>query len=204
MPRSSVLLLTLALAAPAAAQEPPRIPTRDYAATYAMTGFGTEAPKTMQMSFSAATKRQRIDMAEAGQNVSMIMELGGQRMWMLEHGSRMAMELTAGAGPGGDMPISPIDDDATLTRTGTDRVAGHACTVYRVTRQGRPQGSACVTEHGIMLRGEFEEDGKRGRMEATRVSLDRQPTERFEVPPGYQTMQMPAMPGGTPGQRPRR
>lgn len=199
--RRTALLLTLALAAPAAAQEPPRIPTRDYAATYAMTGFGTEAPKTMQISFSVATKRQRIDMAESGQNVSMIMELGGQRMWMLEHGSRMAMELGRGAGPGGDVPISPIDEDATLTRIGTDRVAGLACTVYRVTHQGKPQGTACVTEHGIMLRGEFEEDGERGKMEATRVSLDRQPADRFEVPPGYQTMQMPGMPMGQPPRR---
>lgn len=199
--RRTALLLTLALAAPAAAQEPPRVPTRDYAATYAMTGFGTEAPKTMQMSFSAATKRQRIDMAEAGQNVSMIMELGGQRMWVLEHDSRMAMELARGAGAGSDVPISPIDEDATLTRVGTDRVAGLACTVYRVVRQGKPQGTACVTEHGIMLRGEFEEDGERGRMEATRVSLDRQPAERFQVPPGYQTMQMPAMPMGRPPRR---
>jgi hypothetical protein len=38
-------------------------------------------------------------------------------------------------------------------------------------------------------------------MEATRVSLDRQPAERFEVPPGYQTMQMPAMPMGQPPRR---
>lgn len=201
--RRTALLLTLALAAPAAAQEPPRVPTRDYAATYAMTGFG-EASKTIQVSFSAVSKRQRMDMSDAGQDISIIVELAGTGMLMLEHGSRMAMQLTAGAGPGGNMPISPIDDDATLTRIGTDRVLGHACTIYRVTRQGRPQGSACVTEHGIMLRGEFEEDGKRGRMEATRVSLDRQPAERFEVPPGYQTMQMPAMPGGMPGQPPRR
>jgi hypothetical protein len=199
--RRTALLLTLALAAPAAAQEPPRIPTRDYAATYAMTGFGAEAPKTMQISFSAATKRQRIDMAEAGQNVSMIVELGGQRMWMLEHGSRMAMELGAEAGPGSDVPISPLDEDATLTRIGTDRVLGHACTIYRVARQGRPEGTACVTEHGIMLRGAFEGDGERGRMEATRISFDRQPAERFEVPPGYQTMQMPAMPMGQPPRR---
>lgn len=199
--RRTALLLTLALVSPAAAQEPPRVPTRDYAATYAMTGFGTEAPKTMQMSFSAATKRQRIDMAEAGQNVSMIMELGGPSMWVLQHESRMAIELSGGAMGDRDVPISPIEEDATLTRVGTDRVAGLACTVYRVVRQGKPQGTACVTEHGIMLRGEFEEDGERGKMEATRVSLDRQPAERFEVPPGYKTMQMPAVPSG---QRPRR
>jgi hypothetical protein len=201
MRRSAALLMTLALAAPAAAQEPPRIPTRDFAATYAMTGFGTDAPKTMQMSFSMASKRQRIDLAEAGQNVSMIMELGGSRMWMLEHSSRMAMELTPGAGPGSDVPISPIDDDATLTRVGSDRVAGLACTVYRVAKQGRPRGTACVTEHGIMLRGEFEEDGRRGRMEATRVSLDPQPADRFQVPAGYQTLQMPTMPMGQPPRR---
>ncbi len=199
--RRTALLLTLALVSPAAAQEPPRVPTRDYAATYAMTGFGTEAPKTMQMSFSAATKRQRIDMAEAGQNVSMIMELGGPSMWVLQHESRMAIELSGGAMGDRDVPISPIEEDATLTRVGTDRVAGLACTVYRVVRQGKPQGTACVTEHGIMLRGEFEEDGERGKMEATRVSLDRQTAERFEVPPGYKTMQMPAVPSG---QRPRR
>ncbi|MFN6999161.1 DUF4412 domain-containing protein [Elioraea tepidiphila] len=199
--RRIALLLTLALAAPAAAQEPPRVPTRDYAATYAMTGFGTEAPKTMEMSFNAATKRQRVDMADAGQNISMIMELGGSRMWVLQHESRMAMELSGGASGDRDVPISPIDKDARLTRVGTDRVLGIACTVYRVVREGKPQGTACVTEHGIMLRGEFEDEGERGKMEATRVSLDRQPAERFEVPPGYQTMQMPAMPMGQPPRR---
>jgi hypothetical protein len=204
MRRLAVALTILAVASPAIAQDPPRIPTRDYAATYAMTGFGTEAPKTMQMSFNAASKRQRIDMAEAGQNVSMIMELGGGRMWMLEHNSRMAMELSPGAGPGADLPTTPIEPDATLTRVGTDRVAGLPCTVYQVARDGRPQGTACVTGDGILLRGEFQEGGQRGRMEATKVSLDRQTADRFQVPQGYQTMQMPAMPGGMPGQPPRR
>lgn len=197
--RRIALLLALACAAPAAAQEPPRVPTRDYAATYALSGVGAEAPKTVQISFSSAAKRQRIDMAEAGQTVSMIMEMAGQRMWVLEHDSRMAMELTRGAGS--DAPISPIDEDATLTRVGNDRVAGLACTVYRVVRQGKPEGTACVTEHGILLRGEFDDDGERTRMEATRVSLERQPAERFQVPPGYQTMQMPAMPMGQPPRR---
>lgn len=199
--RRTALLLTLALVSPAAAQEPPRVPTRDYAATYTMTGFGTEAPKTMEMSFSAATKRQRVDMAGAGQNMSMIMELAGSRMWLLQHESRMAMELSGGAPGNRDATISTIDKDARLTRVGADRVLGLACTVYRVVREGKPQGTACVTEHGIMLRGEFEEDGERAKMEATRVSLDRQPAERFEVPAGYRTMQMPAMPMGQPPRR---
>ncbi|WP_019016553.1 DUF4412 domain-containing protein [Elioraea tepidiphila] len=199
--RRTALLLTLALVSPAAAQEPPRVPTRDYAATYTMTGFGAEAPKTMEMSFSAATKRQRVDMADAGQNISMIMELGGSRMWVLQHESRMAIELSGGAPGDRDVPISRFDKDVRLTRVGTDRVVGLACTVYRVIREGKPQGTACVTEHGIMLRGEFEADGEGGTMEATRVSLDRQPAERFEVPPGYQTMQMPAVPRGQPPRR---
>jgi len=199
--RRTAPLLALALALPAAAQEPPRIPTRDYAAVYAMTGFGSEAPQTMQVSFSAATKRQRIDMPSEGQNLSMIVELGGRRMWMLEHGSRVAMELGAGAGPVGDLPFSRIEEGATVTRIGTDRVLGHACTVYRVASQGRPQGTACVTEHGIMLRGAFEGDGERGRMEATRISFDRQPAERFEVPPGYRNLQLPAGAAGPPPRR---
>jgi hypothetical protein len=199
--RLAAALTVLALAAPAAAQEPPRIPTRDYAATYAMTGFRAEAPKTMRISFSAATRRQRIDMAEAGRDMSMIMELGGQRMWMLEHARRRAMELAPGAGPGREVPAGPLEPDARLTRIGTDRVAGHACTVYRVVRQGQPPGTACVTGDGIMLRGEFEGGGRRGRMEATELSLAAQPRERFEVPADYRTMQMPAMPGQPPGRR---
>jgi hypothetical protein len=200
--RPTVLLLTLALAAPAAAQEPPRLPTRDFAATYAMTGFGADGPKTMEISFSAATKRQRVDMAGGEPAFSMIVEYGGQRMWMLEHSSRVAMELRSGAGPGGQMPSGLIDEGASLTRLGTtDRVAGQPCSVYRVALQGKPGGTACVTEHGILLRGEFGEGGERVKLEATRVSLDPQPAERFQVPPGYQTMQMPAMPTGQPPRR---
>lgn len=199
--RLAAALTILALAAPAAAQDPPRIPTRDYAATYAMTGFSSEAPKTMQMSFNAALKRQRVDMAEDGKNMSMIMDLGGQRVWMIEHTHRVAMELTPGAGPGGELPLSQIEKDATLTRTGADRVAGLACTVYRVAHRGETTGTACITADGIMLRAEFEAGSTHGRVEATSVSLAAQPQERFEVPAGYQTMQMP---GGMPGQPPRR
>lgn len=192
--------LALLFAAPATAQDPPRIPTRDYAATYAMSGLDGGPPQTMRIAYSAALKRQRIDGGEAGHAMSMIMEMEGARMWMLSHEARMAMVFPRGMGPA-QSPRGLFDSETTLTRIGTDRVIGHACTLYRVSRQGRTEGTACLTGDGILLRSEFEAEGRRGRIEATELRLDRQPAERFEVPASYQVMEAPAGPRGEPPRR---
>ncbi|MCU0986570.1 MAG: DUF4412 domain-containing protein [Acetobacteraceae bacterium] len=194
----AILLGAGLLAAPgheAAAQQ--KAPTRDHAVTYRMQHEGRTAQMTV--SFSASLRRQRVEMAEAG--VAMIHDLPGRRMLMLNEQLRIAMELPVTAQQGQQMLSIP--DDMTLARTGSATIAGHACTTYRATQRGAERGTVCLTEDGIMLRADLAQGERRGTMEATTLSLSPQPAALFEVPEGWQTMQMPsAPPGATPGAPP--
>lgn len=176
----------------AAAQQ--KAPTRDHAVTYRMQHEGRTAE--MRVYFSAATRRQRVEMADAG--MAMIHDLPGRRMLMLNEQMRMVMELPVNAQQG--QPMLAVPDDMTLTRTGADTVAGHRCTTYRATQRGADRGTVCVTDDGIMLRADLSQGDRRGTMEATSLSLAPQPAALFQVPQGWQTMQMPSAPPS--GQRP--
>jgi hypothetical protein len=171
-------------------------PTRDYAVTYRMEHEGRSAE--MRVFFSAALRRQRVEMPEGG--VAMIHDLPANRMLMLNEQMRMAMEMPVNAPQGQQMLTLP--DDMSLTRTGTATVAGHRCTTYRAAQRGTDRGTVCVTDDGIMLRADLSQGDRRGTMEATSLSLSTQPATLFQVPPGWQTMQMPTAPQG--GQRPQR
>lgn len=198
MPRVLPAFLAGALlAAPAAdAAAQPKQPSRDHAITYRIEHEGRVAE--MRVFYSAATRRQRVEMPEG--DVAMIHDLPANRMLMLNEQLRMAMEMPVNAAEG--QPMLAVPDDMTLTRTGADTVAGHRCTRYRAAQRGADRGTVCVTDDGILLRADLTQGGRRGLMEATALSLAAQPASLFEVPPGWQTMQMPSLPQG--GQRPPR
>ncbi|WP_207540891.1 hypothetical protein [Sabulicella rubraurantiaca] len=79
-----------------------------------------------------------------------------------------------------------------LTREGSDRVAGHACTVWRVQAQGSDPGEvrrACITEDGVPLRlVEGTGSDAETLYEATQVTYGPQDPARFRVPQGYQPL----------------
>ena len=180
------LALSAALAAslPLAAAAQPKQPGRDYAATYRMESNGQAAE--MRVFFSAATRRQRVEMADAG--MVMIHDVPGNRMLMLNEQMRMAMEVPVNAG---QQNMLSIPDDMALTRTGTATVAGHRCTTYRAVQAGAERGTVCVTDDGILLQADLRQGDRRGTMQATALSLGLQPAALFQVPEGWQVMQMP-------------
>jgi hypothetical protein len=79
-----------------------------------------------------------------------------------------------------------------LTREGADRVAGLACTVWRVQTQGSSPDDvrrACITEDGVPLRlVEGSGSDAETLYEATQVSYEPQDPARFRVPQGYQSL----------------
>ncbi len=176
----------------AAAQ--PKQPSRDHAVTYRMENEGRTAE--MRVFYRAATRRQRVEMPEGG--IAMIHDLAANRMLMLNERTRMVMEMPVNAPQSQQMPTIP--DDMTLTRTGSATVAGHRCTTYRAVQRGVDRGTVCVTDDGIMLQADLRQGDRRGRMEATSLSLAPQPASLFDVPQGWQTMPTPTAPPG--GQRP--
>lgn len=192
----SVLTAALLAATGTHAAAQPKQPSRDHAVTYRMESEGRATE--MRVFYRAATRRQRVEMPEGG--VAMIHDMAANRMLMLNERARMVMEMPVNAAQSQQMLTIP--GDMTLTRTGSATVAGHGCTTYRAIQRGVDRGTVCVTDDGIMLRADLAQGERRGTMEATALSLSPQPAALFEVPAGWQTMQMPSAPPG--GQRPAR
>jgi hypothetical protein len=198
--RRSLLSLLFSLGAlPALAQDrPPIYPTRDVAITYRVTGGQAQGGMpAMTMSWLSAAQTMRIDMAGMGY---MVADHRNQRGFMVMDQMRMIMDIPMQqalqqAGP------SP---NAAYRRTGSDTVAGLACTVWSY-QDGGNAGTACVTADGVMLRAQGSSQGQSGGMEATQVAYGTQDPARFQRPAGYQSMQMPGGAGqmpGAAGQRP--
>jgi len=201
------LIAMPAMATAAFAQErPPLFPTRDVAITYRITGAqapqgmpGMPPMQNMTMSWLAAAQTMRIDMAGAG---FMVADHRAQRGFMVIEAARMVMDIPM------EQALQQAGPSATATyrRTGTDTVAGLACTVWSYQDRGN-NGTACVTNEGVMLRAQGASQGQSGGLEATQVTFGTQDPARFQRPQGYQTMQIPGGMGGTqaPGtQRPAR
>lgn len=185
MRRTALVLAALAAtAAPALAQDrPPPMPTRDVAVTYRVTG-GRE----MRIAWLTGEQRMRVDMPD-GQG-AMIMDLKGRRAFMVVDAQRVVVEIPTG----GNMPQpGQIPPEARMTREGSDRVAGQACTVWRVQERDGRRSSACVTADGVLLRARGP-DGTEG-IEATQVVYGAQDPARFRPPAGYRTEQMRMPPG---------
>lgn len=98
---------------------------------------------------------------------------------------RVVIEIPAGGSLPWPVQIPP---NARLTREGSDRVAGHSCTVWQVQEQNGRRGSARVTADGVLLNARGP-DGAEG-IEATRVAYGPQEPARFRPPADYRTESM--------------
>jgi hypothetical protein len=181
--------LIAALPAMAQAQDRPQIfPTRDVAVTYRVAGQGQAADMTIL--WSAAARMMRMNLP--GGAGFMVADHQNQRGFMVMEAMRAIMDVPMAQAAGFQRDF----ENARFTRGGTEKIAGHDCTVWRY-QSASGQGEACVTTEGVMLRGQGTAQGAGGgRMEATRVVFAPQDAGLFRRPQGYQTMQMPQ---GIPG-----
>lgn len=195
--RAATLAAFALLATPALAQDrPPLFPTRDVAVTYRFLGQAAAQPGVPQgavISWLAAAQTMRMDMQGQGW---MVADHRGQRAFMVMEQMRMIMDLPMQQAMQQYGPTA----NATYRREGTATIAGHSCTNWSYQDRGNT-GRACITADGVMLRAEGTSEGRSGGLEATAVAFGAQDPSRFQRPQGYQTMQMP---GGMPGQQPRR
>ncbi len=183
----------LLLAAPAFAQDrPPAIfPARDVAVEYRLQSDGQT--HNMRMSWLSARNLVRIDMP---QGFGVFDQRAGTGFMAMER-ERIVMDINANATPGG--ALMRVPENARFTREAQDRVAGQACTTWRVESQGQSSRS-CITPDGVMLRTVTGNTT----IEAQRVEYAAQDAARFNRPAGFQSFQMPAgiaPPGGTFPQR---
>ena len=182
---------TLAFVAlPAAAQDRPLVqPSRDVVVTYRVEGAATQVipggvPGTLRLSWDAAQQRLRAD-AE-GRTQALLVDMRSGTARLMDRGLRTAFTL-----PVRSHDLRPLSlDGARLTRRGPETVAGLPCTAYAV-QSSRGQGTVCLTQDGVALRGAGEVDGKPGSFTALTVAYGALPAALFEVPPGYMQLNMP-------------
>jgi len=191
-------LLVALLAVPAAAlaqAPPPTLPSRDVSIVYRAEGSAREVipggiPETLQVDWSA--RRQALRLQPQGRNQIMLLDLAATALTVIDTGLHSAMDLPVRA-----KDLDPVKlRDARLTRTGSEVIAGLACTDYAVQSR-RGAGTVCLTGDGVALRAEGEIDGRQGSFTAVSVVYERLPPALFEVPPGYSSFSIPSfsMPG---------
>ena len=177
------------LALPAAAQDAPAKlrPARDAVVTYTVQAAGQPQQQTVQMAWLAAGELMRIE--PQGAPGWMLVDRKAGKATMVVDSQKMMMPLAPEAAA---MLSQELPADTRFTRQGTDTVAGQACTNWRVAAP-QAESISCLTQDGILLRSVTTlPQGLTTRMEATAVSLAAQDPKRFQLPTGYQTMQMPA------------
>ncbi|WP_304622026.1 DUF4412 domain-containing protein [Roseomonas cutis] len=205
----TALLLAAVAASPAVlpvraqAQAVPQIePRSDAAVTYRLTGQGVPEGTQLRVEWLAAERVLRTAPPGLPGYVLFNRKAGTARMVMEQ--ARMVMDLPVSPETlrGMGMASSPT---ARFTRGGTERIAGLTCTVWTM-QDGQTTGSGCITEDGVMLRGEGQSNGRKGSLEALEVSRAAADPARFRVPAGFQAMQIPNLPGvpGLPGAAPKR
>lgn len=183
LPRTALAALLL-LATPALAQDRPALtPTRDVAVTYRVAAEGQSGE--VRMAWLAAQQLLRMDLP-GGQGWMLVNLRDGSGFLAMEP-MRSLMALPPGASAHERLTASP---GARFAREGEDRVAGTACTNWRV-EEGGEGGRLCITQDGVVLRADGTRRTGQGRMEAIAVAYGPQDPQRFRRPEGFREVQSP-------------
>lgn len=170
------MLAGLLLAPMAARADMPVVqPTRDVDVTYRVpVPGGTPVFLLQRLRWSAATRRQRVDLPSSGS--WMVIDFANSRMALVRDASREVVDLPA--------PLSATQPGggAAFSRVGTDTVAGLPCTQWRTTDTRGQEALACYTLDGVLLRAAA---GSRVMMEAVGVKFGQQDMSVFQLPAGY-------------------
>lgn len=196
MRRTLLIMTLLAAAAPALAEDHPLLrPTRDVAVEYrssgAQQGPAAQTDHIVTMRFASSNGKVRID-GPNGRGYA-ILDLDAGQMTMVMADQKMYVERPADPGMLGMFRGT----NTTLTRSGSDTVAGVSCTTYNATINERT-GQVCLTDDGVLLRARSKDADRQHELEATKVSYGAQPAALFEIPTGYQKLDASNMPRGLP------
>lgn len=172
---------------PQAAQpaQPPQLrPTRDVAVTYRVQS-GSQTPQTVPAAW--LTSAQRLRLEPPGMPGWVLADLPASRAQMVMDSTRMVMRLP-GKGPW--PALDRVPPGARMTPAGSATVAGLRCNAWQISAK-EGEGTVCLTPDGVLLRASGQYDGRQGTLEATQVTYGPQDPTRFQVPPGYQGVNLP-------------
>jgi hypothetical protein len=197
MPIMRILAAALAatlLGLPAMADKMPNIiPTHDVTGTYLFTGRSGTRTVTVTVAYSKAAGVLRITPPDgqsyilydfAAHDAKVVMP----QMQRYMDESQMATAVTEAAHPGAG------GDKVSITQTGSETIAGHACRDFKATDTTKGRWSIlCITADGVILSINSSAGTK---AVARRISYDTVPAADVQLPPGYTAFQMP--PGSGP------
>ncbi|HVY14478.1 MAG TPA: DUF4412 domain-containing protein [Rhodopila sp.] len=188
------IAVALLIACPVAALAQPLIqPTRDVVVTYRISGQGMVPPgqpsvETIRIGFAAHAQRTYVE--PVGQPYRMIADRASGHMTMIMLQQHMYMEM-----PYDQSKVMNFStENAKFQRKGMKTIAGLSCTEYDV-QSPRHNGTACLTDDGVLLQAEGQDANHDGSMEATVVSYGPIPDNAFAPPPDFQKMDMARMGG---------
>ena len=188
MRQEFLIMAVLVAAAPALADDRPLVrPSRDVAVEYHFNG-AADPGNAVTMRFAAKISRVRID-GSMGRDYG-ILDTDAGRMIVVKTEQQGYMERPAD--PGMLEMFQPTH--STFRKTGTDTVAGVACTTYDATINDRT-GQVCLTSDGVLLRARSDDADRHRQLEAVKVTYAVQPASLFETPAGFRNL-------GDTGRRP--
>jgi len=174
--------LAMLLASPAAGQDRPIMrPTRDLAVVYHVQAAGPNGAaetRTVHMYWSGKGTRLRLE--TDGQSGFGLVDYAAGRMTMVNLPQKAYAEVTFDADHAPGLNIPP---GAQIDRSGSDTVAGLACSEWTV-RGPQGGGTACITNDGLVLRVRGAQPGETAAMEAVSVAYGPQPASLFTLPGG--------------------
>jgi hypothetical protein len=165
----------------AAISAPRLVPVRDVTIEY-LVRAGDARPQAVRVSIEAGGAHLRI----AGQNLPLSILV--DRPAGLAHVLVPLLRAYSTIDIARYDPQRTVLHDAAFTRGGTERLAGGRCTDWRATS---PSGtaSACITEGGVILKGEFaNRHGTGGAVLATSVDYAPLPPWTWSLPAGFHDM----------------
>lgn len=181
--------LAILAALPAAAQDRPILrPTRDLAVVYQVQAAGPNGEaetRTVHMYWTSQGTRLRLE--TDGQPGFGLVDYTAGRMTMVMLSQKAYAEATFDANHAPGLNIPP---GAAIDRSGSDTVAGLACTEWTV-KGPQGGGTACITNDGLVLRVRGPEPGQPAAMQAVSVAYGPQPASLFTLPPGLRQVAPP-------------
>lgn len=193
MPRlipAAALLAGSAFASPALASAMPNlIPTHDISGTYLVTG--QQGPKLMKVAYSKSANTLRID--PPGGQAYILYDFSTKDGKMVLPQMQRYMDRPEMANRADAIEGKADGDDVTITKAGTETIAGHECTDYTAANKTKnTSATLCVTDDGVLLKLA----SANGSAVAQTISYGTVPPASVQVPAGYTPFVMPQLPPG--------
>jgi len=167
--------------------------TTEYSADVVITSGG----QTINSRINRTPSALRTETQQRGMTMTAIIRLDRNLGWLLIPGTRNAAEVDLAGFP--MLPGLLRNPNANATREGTETIDGMTVTRWRVTggeAGARFDGRIWATAEGVVLKVEGESEMNQQRQAftliASNVRVARQAPGLFEVPDGYQRIQVPA------------